>query len=63
MATRTERVVVQVSPEIKEALEAVAADHDMSVSSWILSIFKPVLIEKGYIESKKRKPVASEHKT
>jgi hypothetical protein len=62
MAGRDERVTFQVSKEMKDALEAIAADKELSVSTYLVSTLRPILINEGYLESKKPSALASDRK-
>lgn len=63
MATRDERVTFQVTREFKDALEAIASDRELSVSTWLVSVLRPILIKEGYLESKKSNLKTNAHKT
>lgn len=63
MAGRDERVTFQVSKEMKSALEAIAADRELSVSSYLVATLRPILIKEGYLESKKPMRSLSNYKT
>jgi len=53
MANKPERITFQASEGLRAAIEAIAEDKGLSMSSYIVSVLQPILIKEGYLQAKK----------
>jgi hypothetical protein len=47
-------LALRVAPDTQEALKRAAADDERSVSSMVERVLRDLLVEKGYLEGKKK---------